>query len=62
MTVLEYLTRTILLCRDYVPGSFSDEEICHCLQSVRILCVSDLRNLSSHAGQTSLITTVSMLS
>lgn len=61
MSVLEYLSRTTLLCRDYVSDSLSDEQICHCFQSIRALCVSDRRNLSSHAGQTSIITLVSLL-
>jgi hypothetical protein len=62
MSVLEYLSRTTLLCRDYVADSFSDEEICRSFQSVRVLCVSDIRNLSSHAGQVGIITLVSLLS
>lgn len=62
MNALECLSRTILLCRDYVPPSVSDEEILQHLQSVRILCVSDLANLSSHAGQVGIITLASLLS
>src|SRR5713101_6620444 len=61
MTAAEQLSRTILLCRDYVEDGLSDEEICDCLQSVRVLCVSDMRNLSSHSGQTALVTLVSLL-
>jgi hypothetical protein len=62
MTSLEELNRTILLCRDYVADGLSDDEICHCFQSLRVLCVSNLENLSSHSGQTALVTTVSLLS
>lgn len=62
MTALEELNRTILLCRDYVAGGLSDEEICRCFQSLQVLCVSDRRNLSSHSGQTALFTMVSLLS
>ena len=62
MTALEELNRTILLCRDYVVDAVSDEEICQCFQSRKVLCVSDLRNLSSHSGQTALVTLVSLLS
>src|SRR5581483_6222430 len=62
MNAVECLSRTILLCRDYVPPSVSDEEILQHLQSVRILCVSDLTNLSSHAGQVGIITLASLLS
>jgi hypothetical protein len=51
-----------LLCRDYVVDALSDEEICQCFQSRKVLCVSDLRNLSSHSGQTALVTLVSLLS
>jgi hypothetical protein len=51
-----------LLCRDHVVNELSDEEICWGFQSLRVFCVSDVRNLSSHAGQTALITLVSLLS
>ena len=44
MTALDELTRTILLSRDYVSGDLTDEEICLNLQSVRVLCVCDLRS------------------
>ncbi len=62
MTALEELNRTVLLCRDYVVDRLSDEEICECFQSLRVLCVSDLRNVSSHSGQTALVTLISLLS
>jgi hypothetical protein len=62
MTLLNQLTRTILLCRDYVADGVSDEEICQAFRTCRVLCVSDLRNLSSHSGQTALVTLVSLLS
>lgn len=62
MNARECLSRTILLCRDYVRPTFADEEVLHRLQSLRILCVSDLRNLSSHSGQVGIITLVSLLS
>jgi hypothetical protein len=62
MTASEELNRTILLCRDYVADALSDEEICQCLQSVRVLCVSDKHSLSSHSGLTALVTLVSLLS
>src|SRR5216683_5690584 len=62
MSALEELSRTILLCRDYVLDAMSDLEICRCLQAGRVLCVSDLRNLSTHSGQTALVTLVSLLS
>src|SRR5438132_877267 len=62
MRALEQLDRTMLLCRDHVVTGLSDEEICQPFQSLRVLCVSDLRNLSSHSGQTALVTLVSLLS
>jgi hypothetical protein len=62
MNAPEELSRTVLLCRDCVLDAMSDEEICRCLQAPHVLCVSDLRNLSSHSGQTALITLVSLLS
>jgi hypothetical protein len=62
MTALDGLTRSVLLCRDYVSDLLTDEELCQHLQSVRILCVSDLENLSSYSGQTALVTLVLLLS
>ena len=62
MSAIEELNRSILLCRDYVSDGLSDEEICRCLQSVRVLCVSDKHSLSSRSGQTALVTLVSLLS
>ncbi len=59
MTATQQLNRMILLCRDYIVAS--DDEICGAFQSLRVLCVSDLRNLSSNSGQTALITLVSLL-
>lgn len=58
----EELARTVLLCRDYVAENVTDREICQRFQSLRILCVSDHRNLCSHAGQTALVTLVSLVS
>jgi hypothetical protein len=62
MTVPEELVRTIQLCRDFLAEGVSDEEITRSLQSLRILCVSNRENLSCHAGQTALITLVSLAS
>jgi hypothetical protein len=62
LTALAELNRTILLCRDHVIDELSDEEICQCFQSRKVLCVSDRRNLASHSGQTALFTLVSLLS
>src|ERR1700676_2815407 len=62
MRAVEELNRTVLLCRDHVVNDLSDEDICQGFQSLRVLCVSDRRNLSSHSGQTALVTLVSLLS
>ena len=62
MTALQALDRTIRLCRDYVADELSGEEICKSLQSTQILCISDTANLSSHSGQVTLVTLVSLLS
>lgn len=62
MTAIDELNRTILLCRDYVSDELSDAEICEQLQSLRVLCISDQRNLSSRSGQTALETLVFLLS
>lgn len=62
MNPVEQLDRTILLCRDHVFDGLTDEEICAGFMSLRVLCVSDLRNLSSFSGQTALVTVVSLLS
>lgn len=62
MSAIEQLNRTILLCRDYVSEELSDASIWHYFQSVRVLCVADAANLSSHSGQSCLVTVVSLLS
>jgi hypothetical protein len=62
MSTLQELDRTILLCRDHVVNELPDEKICENFRSLRVLCVSDARNLSSHSGQTALITLVSLIS
>jgi hypothetical protein len=61
MKTLAQLDRTIVLCRDHVLDVMTNEEICSNFLSLRALCVSDLRNLSSQSGQTALLTLVSML-
>ena len=63
MTLLDQLDRTVLLCRDYVPSAAATEdEICERFRRCQVLCVADLRNLSSHSGQTALVTLVSLVS
>jgi hypothetical protein len=61
MNPLEQLDRTILLCRDHVAETISDEEICQILKSTQILCVSDTTSMSSHSGQTAIVTLVTLL-
>jgi hypothetical protein len=62
MIAREALSRTVLLCRDYVIDELTDEDICRALNSMRVLCVADLRNLSSRSGQAALMTLVSLVS
>jgi hypothetical protein len=62
MIGLDELNRTVLICRDYLDSRLSDEEICENFQSLKVAIVSDLNNLSSHGGQTALVTLVSLLS
>lgn len=62
MTVLDQLARTLLLCRDYLADDVRDDEISQAFQGCRVLCVSDVRNLSTHSRQTALVTLVSLLS
>ena len=62
MSTLEQLGRTILLCRDYVKNSLSDDAIAESFRSLRVLCVADKRNLSSHSGQSCLTSLVALLS
>lgn len=62
MTALAELDRMILLCRDHVAATLSDEQICEHFQSLSVLCVSDRHSLSSHSGQTCLFTLVALLS
>src|SRR5690348_16142269 len=62
MTALAEVDRMILLCRDDVAPTLSDEKICQQFQSLNVLCVSDLHSLASHSGQTALFTLVALLS
>jgi hypothetical protein len=61
MSAFDGLSRTILLCRDYVSDQLSNEDLCQNLQSIRVLCISNVGNLSSYSGQTALVTMVSLL-
>jgi hypothetical protein len=61
MNPLEALDRSVRLTRDLVSDSLSDKEIVDVFQSFRVRCLADRRNLSSHSGQTALITFVSLL-
>lgn len=62
MNIVTQLDRTVLLCRDYVHDGLSNEAIAASFVSLRVLCVADGRNLSSHSGQTCLSTLVTLLS
>jgi hypothetical protein len=62
MSAIEQLNRTILLCRDYVSDKLYDGSIYQSFQSVRVLCIADAPNLSSHSGQSCLTTVVALLS
>jgi hypothetical protein len=62
MSTLAQLDRTILLCRDYVEDGLSNDAIAESFESLRVLCVADERNLSSHSGQSCLTTLVALLS
>lgn len=58
--MIEALDRTILLCRDYVADSVSNEEIVRALQR-RVLCVADEETARSHSGQTAIFTLAALL-
>lgn len=62
MNMVTQLDRTLLLCRDYIHDGLSHEAIAASFVSLRVLCVADLRNLSTHSGQTCLATLVALLS
>lgn len=59
---MDALNRMILLCRDYVAGELSDDEIARAFYQLRVLCMVDPANLSCHSAQTALVTLVSLLS
>src|SRR5437016_1931290 len=62
MSTLGQLDRTILLCRDYLEDSLSNDAIAESFQSLHVLCVAEERSLSSHSGQSCLTTLVALLS
>jgi hypothetical protein len=55
------LDRTVRLVRESLRPDILDEEIIRTFQSSRVSCVADGANLSTHAGQTALITFVSLV-
>src|SRR5712692_11711869 len=61
MTAREALDRTIRLVRDAVLDDVSDDAIVERLQSFRVKCIADKANLGTHAGQTALVTLVSLV-
>jgi len=61
MNPSEALDRSIRLTRDLVADSASNETILETLQKFRVRCYGDARNLSSHSGQTALITFVTLV-
>lgn len=61
MNALEALDRSVRLTRDLINDSVSDNDIVDAFQSFRVRCYADRRNLSSHSGQTALITFVSLV-
>jgi hypothetical protein len=56
MNPSEALDRSIRLTRTLVADAVSNEAILETLQNFRVRCYGDTRNLSSHSGQTALIT------
>jgi hypothetical protein len=56
MTLREALDRTILLMRDEVESSSSDDTLLDALTSTRIALIADAENLASHSAQTAFIT------
>lgn len=58
--MMDALDRTILLCRDYIADTVSDEQIVHVLQR-RVLIIADAESIRSHSGQTALLTLVMLL-
>lgn len=61
MTAKVALDRTVRLVRDAVLDTVSDETIVENLQSFWVKCIADEKNLTSHSGQSALVTLVSLL-
>ncbi len=61
MTARCALDRTVRLVRDAVPDEVSDEVIVDRFQALRVRCIADQANVSSHSGQTALVTLVSLI-
>ncbi len=55
------LDRTVRLVRESVPEDVHDEEIIRSFQSFRVSCLADGPNLSTYAGQTALVTFISLV-
>lgn len=61
MSATAALDRTIRLVRDVVSDNVTDDAIVSAFQSLRVRCVSDTENISTHSGQTVLVTLVSLI-
>lgn len=59
--LIEALSRTILLARDFVPPEVSDEAIVRGLQSTKVVLSADHENLESGACQSSVVTLAQQL-
>ncbi len=61
MTALQVLDRTIRLVRDVISDEVPNDAVVNAFQSFRIRCLANKLNLLTHAGQTALVTFVSLV-
>jgi hypothetical protein len=61
MTIREALDRTLLLMRDEVHATVSDDELIAALTGLRVALIADAANIASHSAQTAFATAAMLM-
>jgi hypothetical protein len=61
MSLCNALNRTLLLMRDEISDSLSDNELLSALTETRVVLIADERNLKTHSAQSAYVTTALLL-
>lgn len=61
VTLREALDRTLLLMRDEVHGTVTDDELIAALTGLRVALIADATNIASHSAQTAFVTAAMLM-